>query len=93
MAYVVKRNNVWCVKYKDIDGKWKRKSVGRNAKKADAMYLANKYSEQELDYHHRAPVRIIKETVLEALEEFIKTELKNGHNGVVKVVNSVACGP
>lgn len=90
MAHAMKRYGVWYVKYKDIDGRWKRKSAGRNAKKADAVYLANKYSEQELNYHHRAPVRIIKKTVQEALEEFIKTELKNGHNGVVKVVNSVA---
>lgn len=89
MAKVVKRGKYYYIKYKDVDGKWKRKAVGRNATKAEAEYLAKEYSAKELNYHHSAPVRIISTTVEKTLVTFRDEELKRSPVGIEKQESSI----
>jgi hypothetical protein len=90
MAKVVKRGKYYYIKYKDVDGKWKRKAAGRNATKAEAEYLAKEYSAKELNYHHSAPVRIISTTVEKTLITFRDEELKRSPVGIEKQESSIS---
>ena len=70
MATKFKRNGFWYVKYKDIDGKWKNVACGVKAKGHDAEYIRKEYDARELNYRHKAPVRIMDVALLEALRKF-----------------------
>lgn len=70
MAHAFRRDGVWYVRYKSETGIWKKKSCGKDAKKAEADYLAKQYSAKELNYHHQAPVRISNSSLIEALKYF-----------------------
>ena len=58
MAIVMKQSGAYYIRYKNEAGQWRRKSCGKNATKREAEYLAKQYSSKELNYHHKAPVRI-----------------------------------
>lgn len=89
MAYFFKRNSIWYVRYKDVSGKWVKKSCGKNANKADADYLVKEYSSKELNYHHKAPVRMINTGLKDALIDFRDRILLRGDNGEQKEISSV----
>ncbi len=66
----------WFIRYKDATGKWKTRSCGQDVtKKSEAQAIASTYSARELNYRHKAPIRIIKERVHEALIFFRDNEL------------------
>ena len=70
MATKFKRNGCWYIKYKDVDGKWKNKSCGKNAKGSDAEFLRKQYDAKELNNFHKAPVRLLNIDILDALKNF-----------------------
>jgi len=85
MAYVDRRNNIYYIRYKDSAGKWKRKSCGKNMTKREAEYLAKQYSAKELNYYHKAPIRVLNESIFDALNEFRDKVLGREH----KSINSI----
>lgn len=70
MAKLWKRDNVWYVKYRDIDGRWKKTSCGKDATKKDAEVILRDYIARELNTKHNTTVRTIKLSLLEALTIF-----------------------
>lgn len=89
MAYAEKYGEYWYVRYRDESGRWKRKACGIKANRNDAEYLANEYSAKELNYHHKAPVRMIQLTLPDALTEFRDFELPRSVIGIDKQASSI----
>ncbi|MCP4648617.1 MAG: tyrosine-type recombinase/integrase [PVC group bacterium] len=78
MAKSYKRDGIWYVRYKDRDGRWRKKSCGKKAIKADAEFLVQMYGAKEMNYRHKAPVKIINVELLEAIKEFRDTVIPIG---------------
>ena len=70
MAYVSKRNGLCCVNFKDINGKWKRTSCGKDTKRADAKALLRRYGDIEFNNRHKAPVKFVQKPLKDAIEAF-----------------------
>jgi site-specific recombinase XerD len=90
MAHVEKYKGHLYVRYKDEDGKWKREACGQNANRSDADFLAKNKSAQELNYHHKAPVRIIASGLPQALSYFRENILPRSSIGIDKQQSSIA---
>ena len=84
MAHKYKRDGVWYIRYKNEAGKWKNKSCGKKANNTDAEYLANDFSAKELNQHHKAPVRIITNSLSQALIQFRDTVIPRSTMGIDK---------
>ena len=89
MAYLLKRKKIWYVRYKNEQNKWRYKSCGKSATKAEADYLARKYSAMELNRHHRAPVRIIKTDLPSSMITFTKEVIPRSVLGIDKQESSI----
>lgn len=89
MAYAVKRNKVWYVRYKDEKNIWQYKSCGKEATRSDADYLAGTYTAKELNRHHRVPVRMIQTDLDKALENFRDKILPKSNLGIDKQDSSI----
>lgn len=89
MAYVVRRNKIWYIRYKDAHNRWQYKSCGKSATRAEADFLSNQYSAQELNRHHNAPVRIIKTDLNSAFITFRDQVLLRSDLGIDKQDSSV----
>jgi integrase len=76
MAHVFGRKGVWYIRYKDVDGRWKKVSAGPKAKKSEAEYLAKQYTAQELNRQHHSPVRRTDISLANAVEEFRESFLE-----------------
>lgn len=60
----------WYVRYKDPAGRWKTKSCGKGVSKVEATYLANHYSAREINNHHKLQVKVVNESIENALCSF-----------------------
>jgi|GEM_PF-1297827 Site-specific recombinase XerD len=89
MAYAVKRNKIWYVRFKDEKNVWQYKSCGKMATRVDADYLANEYSAKEMNRHHRAPVRIIQTDLEKALVSFRDDVIPRSVIGIDKQQSSI----
>jgi len=89
MAYALKRNKIWYIRYKDEKNVWQYKSCGKSATRVDADYLANEYSARELNRHHRAPVRMIKTDLEKALIDFRDDQIPRSSMGIDKQQSSI----
>jgi len=78
MAFVFKRGGRYYVRYKDRSGHWQKVSCGAGVKKHEAEFLEKTYSAKELNFHHKAPVRIVAQSLPEALEIFRDKVLPRG---------------
>ena len=89
MAYAVRRNSIWYVRYKDETNKWHYVSCGKDANKSDADYLAKEYGARELNRHHKAPVRIVTCNLEQALILFRDTVVPRSTIGIDKQQSSI----
>jgi len=70
MATKFRRNGKWYIKHKDVDGVWKNISCGHNVTSADAEAIRKTYDAKELNSLHKAPIRLVEMTVIEALKKY-----------------------
>lgn len=89
MAYAVKRNKIWYVRYKDEQNVWQYKSCGKKATRTDADYLANQFSSKELNRHHHAPVRMIQTELEKAMISFRDEVIPRSVVGIDKQQSSI----
>ena len=89
MAYAVKRNKIWYVRFKDEKNVWQYKSCGKKANRVDADYIASQYSAKEMNRHHRAPVRIIQSDLEDALIKFRDDVIPRSVLGIDKQQSSI----
>ena len=70
MATKFKSDGRWYVKYKDIDGVWKKIACGHNANASDAEAIRKTYDAQELNRRHNAPIRLVEMSVIDAMKKY-----------------------
>ena len=84
-----KHEKTWYIKYKDIDGKWKNKSCGKNATASDAEIIRKKYDAVELNNRHKICVRIVDTGIIDQLKIYRDTEITKSKTGLKKSTKSV----
>lgn len=90
------KRNVWVVSYKDVDGKWKQKSCGKNATAQDAESIRKLYDARELNYRHGGIVKVVPISIHDAIKEFKEQEVPRSRigrpkaKGTIKGYNSIA---
>lgn len=60
MASKFRRNGIWYIKYKDVDGKWKNYSCGPDASSGDAEAVRTQYANKEFNARHKVPIKKIE---------------------------------
>lgn len=79
----------WIIRYKGVDGKWKKKRCGKNATTADAEIIRKMYDGEELNNRHGTVVRVIDANIYDALSEYREREIPRSHTGRPKSQKSI----
>jgi len=86
MASLTKRYGAWYIKYKGIDGRWKFKSCGTKATKADARLILSEYQKTEFNQRHKAPIKKVNLSLPDALTQF-RDNVLTAENKTVNSLN------
>lgn len=87
--FLMKSNQSWYIRYKDVDGKWKNVSCGKRATAEDAETIRKNYDAKELNRKHKATIRIVKADLCKQLEVFKDTEVPRSNTGRPKGRKSI----
>jgi integrase/recombinase XerD len=89
MASLFQRGGVWYVRFKDIDGQWKQESCGRGLDKKQAEVVALEKRKLEINMRHKAPVCIIKTTMIDQINAFRNSEITRPVDGRMRRRNTI----
>lgn len=81
MASKFKRNGIWYIRFKDIDGKWKQKSCGPDTTASNADAIKEKKAKIAVNMRHKMPVFIVDADFLEQTKHYYEVEMARQNRG------------